>query len=161
MKSFQKIFCAFTLLMALALNSEAGLQSDGILNGGTNVVASATTNTYRATAGNLIFDASKSTEVTFEFSATTTNAAALTAGATTTFTLDGAVNASHSDLWFTNILAVNVVNLGGANKVAVTLTNLPSSQRFPFYRIGEVWNTNVSGTNWTGLKVRAMTKTGI
>lgn len=157
----KKIIFAILTMAALAMDARAGVQSDTILNGGTNFVASATTNTYRATSGNLIFDASKSTEVIFEFSATTTNANALTANATTTFTLDGALNASHSDTWSTNALIFNVVNLGAANKVAVTLTNLPAGQRWPFYRVGEAWNTNASGTNWTALKVRAFTKTGI
>jgi hypothetical protein len=158
MKRILTILMLAGVALAVVPQAKAGLQTDTILNGGTNVVISATTNTYRGTSGNVIFIADKTTDVIFEFSATTTNANALTAGATTTFTLDAAANASHSDLWVTNALIFNVVNLGAANKVAVTLTNLPKTQLWPYYRVGEAWNTNLSGTNWTGLKVRAFTK---
>lgn len=157
--TMKKIFLALTVAV-LAFSASAALQPDTLLNGGTNTCASATTNSYHGTGA--IIDNSKTTDTVFEFSFTCTNASAMTAGAGATFTVDGAINGTHSDIWITNALAFFVPNNGNTvtNPHAI-VTNLLKTQDFIAYRIGEVRNTNISGTNFSALKFRAFTKTGL
>jgi len=148
----------FTILaVGSLLTANAALTTDSILNGGTNTIPVATTNVY---GGGTIFNCQNSSEITFEFSFTCTNANAMKAGDGPTFSLDAAVNGSASDIWKSNILFVVVPNVGSSNTASI-LTNLPPGLRYPFYRVGQGWNTNVSGTNFTGVKVRCNTKNGI
>lgn len=158
----KKILLSILLLAATALPSLAGQQPDTRLNGGTNVCAAAVTNIYRGATGQTLFALNQTTDCTFEFSYTCTNANAMTAGAGATYTLDGGINGTGTDIWVTNALIFFVPNNGNAitNPHAI-LTNLTKAQMWPFYRIGEIRNTNISGTNFTALKVRAFTKTGL
>lgn len=157
MKNKKHLVAALVTAFALiALPIFAGLQPDGTLNGGTNTVPVAVTNQYRGT----IFNAPKSGQVTFEFSFVCTNANAMKVGDGPTFTLDVGVNPSNTDLWQSNALKFVVPNAGVSN-TATLLTNLPAGQVYPYYRVGQIWNTNVSGTNFTGVKVRCFTKDGI
>jgi hypothetical protein len=152
------LIAAALLAVTAPFKARANVQPHDILNGGTNVVVSATTNTYSGTG--LIFDCSKSTDITFEFSFTCTNANKMKVGDGCTVTLDGAINPTHTDLWASNAISVTVPN-NGSGVIAVGLTNLPAGLRYPFWRVGQVWNTNVSGTNLSSLKVRCHTKNGM
>ena len=146
------------LTLVAALTASAGLQPDGTLNGGTNTCLGPATNQYAGT----IFNCNNSSQVTFEFSFICTNASAMTAGAGAFFTLDGAINGTTSDLWQSNTLTFFVPNNGNSSNASVLVTNVGAP--FPFYRVGQVRNTNQtssSTTNFTGLKVRCFTKSGI
>lgn len=147
-------------LVTLASLARAELQPHGILNGGTNTIPVATTNYYGNSSSN-IFICNQSSDITFEFSFTCTNANAIKVGDGPTFILDGAIDSrAASVIWQTNVLQIVVPNRGVSN-VGSIMTNLPSGLRYPFYRVGQTWNTNISGTNFTGVKVRCFTKTGI
>jgi len=150
-----RILVLIAALAATAISAKAdNLQPDGTLNGGTNYCAAATTNTYRGTG--TIFDASKAGSVIVEFQFSCTNANAMKAGDGPTVTFDGGMNGTQSDRWVTNAIKV-VPTAVGPSGTSVLVSNLTAAQIFPFYRVGEVWNTNVSGTNFNALKARVFT----
>lgn len=151
-----KTILSILILAAAVLTATAGLQPDGTLNGGTNVVTSLTTNQYQGT----IFVCNQTTDVTFEFTWNPTNTTAMAPQAGATFTLDAGLNAANSDTWKSNVVTLWVGNVGLSN-AATGLTNLAAGLKYPFFRVGQVQNTNGSGTNITQVKVRCFTKSGI
>jgi hypothetical protein len=131
-----------------------------VLNGGTNTITGATTNTYRGSG--TVFD-TRSGPFTFQLESTTTNANKIKSGDGPTVTFDACVNGSQGDVWLTNALIVVVANSGqAANGAVVLVTNItPALPQFyyPQYRLGEIWNTNAitpATTNYTGLKLRVL-----
>lgn len=132
----------------MALPAMAGLQPDGTLNGGTNNVAANTTNTYAGT----VFDCSKTTDPNFEISFACTGSST----ATYTVAFDASMN---QDRWVTNALLIYKAGNGTATVTAIT--NLSAGARFPFYRVGQIWNTNASSPALTNAAVRVHTKTGL
>ena len=152
MKLFSKILVAGAML-ATAFTSNAGLQPDQVLTGGTNNVLANSTNTYKTT----IFDLSKTTDATFEF--TFNCGAASTANYTIAF--DACVNGVNGtpDRWLTNALMWQIAGNGVATNTY--LTNLTKAQMYPAYRVSTIWNTNASTPAISNLLFRVFTKTGI
>ena len=149
---------ALVLIVMAAFSLRAGLVTDLFLNGDTNAyVATASTNVMRATSTNTVFDLSKEQIVSIQAEFQCTNSSKMKAGDGPTITFDACVNGSQSDHWLTNYLSFVVPTGGGSNLFGVTLTNLTAAQCYPVVRLGEIWNTNVSGTNFNNVKVRVWT----
>lgn len=136
------------MIAATAISASAGLQPDGTLNAGTNNVAAAITNTYAGT----VFDLTKTTDAIFEFSFACNGAST----ATYTMTFDASLN---QDRWITNAMFMYATANGTAT--ATVMTNLSAGARFPFYRVGQVWNTNGATRAITNIAARVFTKTGL
>lgn len=139
------ILTAAVVLLA-AFPVLAGLQTDTILNGGTNTVAAASTNSLR-NGGAWYFG--KSTDITLEVNA------ALTGSGTpnTLVTFDASIN---KDQWVTNAVTLALPQSGTSRQCI--MTNLAGG-KYPYFRRGEVWNTNATLVI-TNLQVRAFDKTG-
>jgi hypothetical protein len=140
-------------MLAASLTARAGLQPDQVLTGGTNNVLANSTNTYKTT----LFDCSKSTETTFAF---TFNCGAAST-ANYTVAMDAAVNGVNGtpDRWITNAFMWQIAGNGASTNTY--LTNLTAAQRYPFYRLSTIWNTNATTPAISNLLFQVFTKTGI
>jgi hypothetical protein len=145
----KKLITIIILACALAVN--AGVQIDPQLTGGTNNVPANTTNTYASQSGS-IFWFGRTTDQTFAF--TFNCGAASTANYTIGF--DGSEDGI---VWKTNALLWMVAGNGVSTNTF--LTNLAVGQRYPFYRVGQIWNTNASTPAISNILVKVFAKDGI
>lgn len=141
------------LFAAAALTVSAGPQPDAVLNGGTNTVPPLTTNYYAGT----VFYAGNSSEIILGAEYICTNANNQIALSGGTFTFACSMDQAY---WKSNAISMWVGPTSSSN-VCVGVTNLVAGQRYPFWRLDQIWNTNNAGTNLWGINVGAFTKTGL
>lgn len=149
MKMIQKLFAA-ALLAAIvtatmpALAESTGLQVTDRLNGGTNNVAAASTNTY---ISGTTFTTTKSSTINIDVRIKLDGAG--TAGVPIWF--DGSIDNSN---WVTNgILGITLTAAGTATVVASTNLN---TLGFAYVRVGRVGNLNAQ--NVTNITIKAFAK---